>query len=68
MTRTPVKRIAKNSWGNWVGYVGGRRWHEFGDDSCAEMDAKEWFDNPNLTYERTENKVLTNKFKLSKGK
>jgi hypothetical protein len=63
-----AKRIAKNRYGNWVGYVSGQRWHEFGDHANSESDANEWLNNPNLIRNRTEQPVLTNRFKLSKGK
>lgn len=27
------RRISKNIWGNWVGYTGRHRTHEFGEDA-----------------------------------
>lgn len=36
------RSIRFNVWGNWVGYVSGKRWIDFGCHACAESDAIEW--------------------------
>lgn len=38
-TKQPKRRIAHNAWGNWIGYVGRDRMHNFGDDEEA---AQHW--------------------------
>jgi hypothetical protein len=35
------RSIRKNVWGNWVGYVAGKRWEMFGDDLVV---AKHWLE------------------------
>ena len=40
------RRIHWNIYGNWVGYVSGRRWKEFGCQSWSEEEAKAWRDEP----------------------
>lgn len=36
------RRAQKNIYGNWVGYVSGRRWKEFGCQPWSEREAMEW--------------------------
>ena len=40
----PKRRIVKNVYGNWVGYVGNKREIEFGSDEngYSEREANEW--------------------------
>ena len=45
MTSSPkpkTRTIRKNVYGNWVGYVGGRRTEDFGDHANSEGYATEW--------------------------
>lgn len=37
--KSPKRRIAKNIWGNWVGYEGRARTQEFGE---KEIEAEYW--------------------------
>ena len=37
------RRIHQNVWGNWNGYIGRRKVHEFGTD---EDEAKLWLNDP----------------------
>ena len=39
------RSIRLNIWGNWVGYVSGRRWMEFGCQAWAEREAREWLEH-----------------------
>lgn len=36
------RSIRWNIWGNWVGYVSGKRWIEFGSQPWSEREANEW--------------------------
>ncbi len=36
------RRVYKNIYGNWVGYVGAQRWKEFGCQPWSEADANDW--------------------------
>lgn len=36
------RTIRKNIYGNWVGYLGGKRAEEFGDHANSEAYANEW--------------------------
>lgn len=36
------RTVRLNIWGNWIGYVSGRRWMDFGCHASAEQDAAEW--------------------------
>lgn len=40
------RSIRWNIYGNWVGYVSGRRWKEFGCQPWSEREAIEWRDEP----------------------
>lgn len=36
------RSIRWNVYGNWVGYVSGKRWKEFGCQAWSEREANEW--------------------------
>jgi hypothetical protein len=48
-TPSGKRRIAQNGFGNWVGYVSGKRFWEFGCDVLAEDTAASWLATGDLT-------------------
>lgn len=36
------RSVRQNIYGNWVGYVSGKRWEDFGDAPWAEATAQAW--------------------------
>ena len=38
------RSVRWNIYGNWVGYVSGKRWKEFGCQPWSEREANEWLE------------------------